>query len=77
MISDRAKEIHPEGVSETENRNLIFLEEGGQSTIFRLFRASEQAGDPEQRAIRWLSMAKGLCRCARGELSDGDDPVQG
>ena len=71
MISDRAKEIHPEGVSETENRNLIFLEEGGQSTIFRLFRASEQAGDPEQRAIRWLGMAKGLCRCARGELQTG------
>ena len=77
MISDRAKEILPEGVFETENRNLIFLEEGGQSTIFRLFRASEQAGDPEQRAIRWLGMAKGLCRCAHGELSGGDDPVQG
>ena len=71
MISDRAKEILSEGVSETENRNLIFLEEGGQSTIFRLFRASEQAGDPEQRAIRWLGMAKGLCRCARGELQTG------
>ena len=75
MINDRAKRILSEGASANEERNIVFLivflEEGGLSYIFRLFRAGEDAGDPEQQAIRWMGRAKGLCRSAPGELSTG------
>ena len=68
MINDRAKRILSEGASANEERNIVFLivflEEGGLSYIFRLFRAGEDAGDPEQQAIRWMGRAKGLCRSA-------------
>ena len=37
-----------------------------ESFVFRLFRASEGAGDPEIRAVRWLGRATGLCQAARG-----------
>ena len=67
MISDRAKTLLSERVGGDE-KTVIFLEEGNESTIFRLFRAGEGAGDPEQQAIQWLGMARGLCRSAGGEL---------
>ena len=66
MISDRAKDIFSEGVSEDEEQTIIPLEEGIESFVFRLFRASEGAGDPEIRAVRWLGRATGLCQAARG-----------
>ena len=71
MISDRAKALLLDGAPENEERNLIFLEEGSKSAIFRLFRACDHTGDPELQAIRWLGRARGLCRAARGELSTG------
>ena len=72
MISDRAREILSEGVSENEEMNVIFLdEEEGQCFVFKLFRATEGAGDTEQRAIRWLGRARDLCRTAHGKLRTG------
>ena len=44
MINDRAKRILSEGASADEERNIVFLEEGGLSYIFKLFRAGEDAG---------------------------------
>ena len=70
MISNRAKAILSEGVDDDE-QTVIFLAEGDESVAFRLFRATEGAGDPEQRAIRWLGRVKGMCRSARGELRTG------
>ena len=70
MISDRAKAILSERVGGDE-KTVIFLEEGNESTIFRLFRAGEGAGDPEQQAIQWLGMAKGMCRYTGGEIRTG------
>ena len=52
MISERTKRILSEEISEDEERTVIFLEEGDESFAFRLFRATEGAGDPEQRASR-------------------------
>ena len=71
MISDRAKAILSEGAFEDGERTFIFLEEGGESVVFRLFRASDHAGDPEQRAIQWLGMARDMCRSARGGIRTG------
>ena len=71
MISDRAKAILSEGVFEDGERTLIFLEEGDESVVFRLFRASDHAGDPEQRAIQWLGMARDMCRSTRGGIRTG------
>ena len=71
MISDRARAILSEGVSEDEERTIIFLEEGDESTVFRLFRSGDHAGDPEPSAIQWLGRAIGLCRSAPGELRTG------
>ena len=71
MISDRAKALLSEGVFEDGERTIIFLEEGDETFAFRLFRATEGAGDPEQRAIQWLGRAKGMCRSARGEITTG------
>ena len=71
MISDRAKELLSEGISENGEQTVIFLEEEAESVVFRLFWASGHAGDPERRAIRWLGRARGLCRTVRGELRTG------
>ena len=71
MISDRAKEVLSEGVSEDGERTILFLEEGGLYFVFRLFRAGAHAGDPEQQAIRWLGKVRGLCRPAHGGLKTG------
>ena len=68
MISERPKRILSEEISEDEERTVIFLEEGDESFAFRLFRTTEGAGDPEQRAIRWLGRAMALCRSPAGEL---------
>ena len=71
MISAKAKEILSEGVFEHEERTIIFLEDGGETVVFRLFRATEGAGDPEQLAIQWLGTARDMCRPVRGELRTG------
>ena len=71
MISDRAKRILSEGASADEERNIVFLEEGGLSYIFRLFRAREGDEDPEEQATRWLERARSLCRSAHGNLRTG------
>ena len=68
MISDRAKGILSEGAFENGEQTAIFLEEAGESVVFRLFRANDHAGDPEQRAIQWLGRAMALCRSPAGEL---------
>ena len=70
MISDRAKAILAEGVGDDE-KTVIFLEEGPLCCIFRLFRVSEGAGDPEERAVQWLGKVKGLRGTARGGLRTG------
>ena len=71
MISGRAKELLSEGVDEGGEPELIFLEEDDESFAFRLLRATEGAGDPEWRAIRWLERARSLCRSAHGEHRTG------
>ena len=71
MISDRAKALLSEGVFEDGERTIIFLEEGDETFAFRLFRTTEGAGDPEQRAIQWLDRVSTLCQSARGELVTG------
>ena len=58
MISDRARELLSEGVSEDEERTVIFLEKGDESLVFRLFRAREGDEDPEEQATRWLERAR-------------------
>ena len=68
MISDRAKTLLSERAFENGEQTAIFLEEAGESVVFRLFRASDHAGDPEQRAIQWLGMARDMCRSAHGDL---------
>ena len=67
MISERTKRILSEEISEDEERTVIFLEEGDESFAFRLFRATEGAGDPEQRAIRWLGFGTGPWPCAEAQ----------
>ena len=71
MISDRARELLSEGVSEDEERTVIFLEKGDESLVFRLFRAREGDEDPEEQATRWLERARSLCRSAHGNLRTG------
>ena len=73
MISERTKRILSEEISEDEERTVIFLEEGDESFAFRLFRATEVAGDPAQRAIRCLGRA--LSRPSR-RTEDRGDSVQ-
>ena len=74
MISDRAKALLSEGAFENGEQTAIFLDEEGESVVFRLFRANDHAGDPQQRAIRWLGKAKALCQSARGEIRTGVIP---
>ena len=74
VISDRTKRMLSEGVSEDGERMVLFLEEGGQSFVFRLFRAREGGEDPERQAVRWLGMATGLCKSTHGELKTGVIP---
>ena len=69
MISDRAKALLSEEMSEGREPEVIFLEAADLSYIFRLFRAGDHAGDPELRAIRWLDKVSTLCQSARGELT--------
>ena len=68
MISERTRSTLLQGASKDEDGTIIFAEDGNGSVVFRLFRADEGTGDPEQRAIRWLGRAEGLCRSAPGEL---------
>ena len=77
MISDRARGILSEEASDDGEQTVIFLEEGPLCCIFRLFRASEGAGDPEEQATRWLERARSLCRTAHGELRTGVIPSNG
>ena len=74
VISDRTKRMLSEGVSEDGERMVLFLEEGGQSFVFRLFRAREGGEDPERQAVRWLGMATGLCKPTHRELKTGVIP---
>ena len=71
MISDRTRQILSGGVSEDREQTVIFVEGRCLYFVFRLFRASDHAGDPEQQAIRWLGKARGLCRSAHGGLKTG------
>ena len=71
MVSDRTRQILSEGVSEDREQTVMFVEERGLYFMFRLFRAGDHAGDPEQQAIRWLGKARGLCRSVHGELKTG------
>ena len=71
MISEKARELFSEEGFRDGERTIIFLEEETESVVFRLFRAAEGAGDPEQRAIRWLERARSLCRSAHRELRTG------
>ena len=77
MISDRARELLSEGVSEDEERTVIFLEKGDESLVFRLFRTREGDEDPEEQATRWLERARSLCRTAHGDLRTGVIPSNG
>ena len=69
MISEKARQILSEEMSEDREQEVIFLEAADLSYIFRLFRAGDHAGDPELRAIRWLDKVSALCQPARGELT--------
>ena len=71
MISEKARQILSEKMSEDGEQEVIFLEAGQMCYIFRLFRARDHAGDPELRAIQWLGRAKSLCRTAHGKLRTG------
>ena len=71
VISEKARQILSEEMSEDREQEVIFLEAADLSYIFRLFRAGDHAGDPEQRAIRWLDKVSTLCQSARGELITG------
>ena len=68
MISAKAREILSEGVSDDGEQTVLFLEEGGQALVLRLFRAGEGAEDPAQQAVRWLGRVMILCRSAHGDL---------
>ena len=70
MISAKAKEILSEGVSEDGERTVLFIEEGGQALVLRLFRAGEgdEDEDPKRQAVRWLGRVMILCRSAHGDL---------
>ena len=68
MISDRAKALLSEGVSENGERTILFIEEGGQALVLRLFRAGEGDEDPAQKAVQWLGRVMILCRSAHGDL---------
>ena len=68
MISDRAKALLSEGVSENGERTILFIEEGGQALVLRLFRAGEGDEDPAQQAVQWLGRVMILCRSAHGDL---------
>ena len=70
MISDRAKEILSEGVDEEVETTVLFIEEGGQALVLKLFRAGEgdEDEDPAQQAVRWLGRVMILCRSAHGDL---------
>ena len=71
MISEKARQILSEEMSEDGEQEVIFLEDGNECVVFRLFRAREGTGDPELRAIRWLDNVSTLCQSARGELVTG------
>ena len=71
MISEKARQILSEEMSEDGEQEVIFLEDGNECVVFRLFRAREGTGDPELRAIRWLDRVSALCRSAPGELRTG------
>ena len=71
MISERAKTLLSEAGVRDGEPAIIFLEEGEEVFAFRMFRASDHTGDPEQQAIRWLGQAKGICRSDHGELRTG------
>ena len=70
MISAKAKEILSEGISEDGERTILFIEEGGQGLVLRLFRAGEgdEDEDPKRQAVRWLGRVMTLCRSAHGDL---------
>ena len=68
MISAKAKEILSEGVDEEVETTVLFIEEGGQALVLRLFRAGEGTEDPAQQAVRWLGRVMILCRSAHGDL---------
>ena len=65
MISEKARQILSEEMSEDGEQEVIFLEDGNECVVFRLFRAREGTGDPELRAIRWLDRVSALCQSAR------------
>ena len=67
-LMQKGVRVVSEGAFENGEQTAIFLEEAGESVVFRLFRAREGTGDPEQQAIHWLGRARSLCRSARGEL---------
>ena len=51
MISERTRSTLLQGASKDEDGATIFAEDGNGSVVFRLFRAGEGTGDPEQLAI--------------------------
>ena len=70
MISAKAKEILSEGVDEEVETTVLFIEEGGQALVLRLFRAGEgdEDEDPKRQAVRWLGRVMTLCRSPHGDL---------
>ena len=79
MISNRAKAILSEGVSEDGERTILFIEEGSESLVLRLFRAGEgdEDEDAERQAVRWLGRVMTLCRSAHGDLRTEVIPSNG
>ena len=77
MISAKAKEILSEGASEDGERTILFIEEGSESLVLRLFRAGEGDEDPKRQAVRWLGRARSLCRSAHGDLRTEVIPSNG
>ena len=77
MISNRAKDILSEGLSEDGKLTILFIEEGSKSLVLRLFRTGEGDEDPDQQAVRWLGRARSLCRSAHGDLRTEVIPSNG
>ena len=79
MISNRAKAILSEGASEDGERTILFIDEGSESLVLRLFRAGEgdEDEDPKRQAVRWLGRVMSLCRSAHGDLRTKVIPSNG
>ena len=73
MITERAREILSEGARDNADREntVVFSDDGGETTVFRLFRARHTAKDPEQEASVWLRKAKNLLTKSGEELRTG------